>query len=58
MRAPVTVESIHRFMERLGRAVKTEGRVYFEPVPKVADFRVQAGQYNRQVFQAGAARTL
>jgi hypothetical protein len=29
MRAPVTVESIHRFMERLGRAVESEGRVYF-----------------------------
>ena len=29
MRAPVTTESIHRFMERLGRAVGSEGRVYF-----------------------------
>jgi hypothetical protein len=29
MRAPVTVESIHRFMERLGKTVRTEGRVYF-----------------------------
>jgi len=29
MRAPVTVEKIHRFMERLGRAVRGEGRVYF-----------------------------
>ena len=29
MRSPVTVEKVHRFMERLGRAVPGEGRVYF-----------------------------
>ena len=29
MRAPVTTESTHRFMERLGQAVRSEGRVYF-----------------------------
>ena len=29
MRSPITASKIHRFMERLGKAVRGEGRVYF-----------------------------